>query len=190
MTTVIARGLQENDEGASFSNSISKSAHLAGYPMLVPFIIADMLTTNYESLLITRNSEVIGLEWQTGQHPYKGGRPKKIEDLDFLGLTKSLNESQRNIGMLDLRFKSLQMLLRKIQTTSDLVKSLLDPTDNQRTSQFTKDSKIVAEHSDYLASRVNHMQLRVDDLKTRCSNQLTVVSISPAILFYQSDRSN
>lgn len=176
---MIVRGLEENYEGAPFANLVEKCAHLAGYPMLVPFIMADILTTNYETLLTTRNYEVIGLERQTGQHPYIGGREIEPEQLDFLGLTKSLNQAQRRLGMLELRFESLVMLLDKVQTTSDLIESLSKPPNSPSTSpsQFKKDSKIVAEHSCYLTSRISHMQLRVEDLKARCSSQLAVVSV-------------
>jgi hypothetical protein len=194
ITNVIVRGLRESNEADTFPDALRRSAGLAGHPMLVPFILADILTTIYEDGLMTiLNKEVTTIEQQTGYNRYKKERKVEPLELDFLKLTVDLNNTQRDLGRPEIRLKSLQMLFQKIGAVSRLVDSLVKPPEAlpgpQATAVYRQDtrmkgdSRIIAERSQYLSSRISHMLLRINDLRARCAGQLSIVRTLLPIVF-------
>ncbi|MCJ1243175.1 hypothetical protein MMC30_000372 [Trapelia coarctata] len=114
------------------------------------------------------------LELATGQQDY-AGRDNIVEPMkiDFMSVTKRLNNMCGVLGQLELRAEYQRHQLQKMILYMDgLLKLPLDPRRKERILQI---SRPLEEHVEYLASRTESVMLSIRDKQQTARTQLAVV---------------
>ena len=175
ISSAMINGFGESQMLKDLIELLKECSESALHPLLVPTLAAEVyLSRIYEQDSLTDDT-VQELELAIGQQEYVHEKnvvePMKI---NFMSVTKRLNNMCGVLGQLELRAEYQRHQLQKIISYVDEFSELpLEPSRKRRISQI---SPLLKEHAEYLASRTESVLLSIRDKQQIARTQLAVVS--------------